>query len=134
MAADTTYYKLLYEVLDTAPSVIIRRGTTPNGVLGVVQHANGIVTIDRAADAADFAGALIRATTELHRGSAHAPDRMREVEAVRSTAARIAVHPVLSLLNRQVEPEALARSLGVDLATVLLGIQLAAVDGDLTVE
>jgi hypothetical protein len=130
MAADTlTYYELLYELLATTPSVVIRRGATTHGELGMVQHANGIVTVNRAASAPDFASTLIQATVELHRGSARAPDRTQEAAKTRALAAGIAVHPVLSLLDHNVEPEALARSLGVDVATVLLALQLAAADG-----
>lgn len=125
MAADT-YYKLLYELLGTAPSVILRRGPTPDGDIGTVQHTNKIITINESVAAPDFAGALIKATVDLHRGSALAPERLQEAERVRAEAARIAVHPVLALMHDDVDAARLARALGVDVATVLLGIRLAA--------
>jgi hypothetical protein len=128
-AAPTTYTHLLYDLLETAPAVIFRRGSTAHGELGIVQHANNIVTINRSAAPPDFASALIRATIDLHRGSNRAPDPVREAAKVREIAARIAVHPALSLLDFSVEPAQLAAALGVDLETALLGIQLAAAEG-----
>lgn len=128
MAATATYYDVLYEVLESVPSVILRRADTPPGALGIVQHANSIVTIDRAVPPPAFAGALVQATVDLHRGSNLAPDRILEAVRVREEAARIAVHPALALLDRHADPETLARALGVDVATVLLGIQLAGAD------
>lgn len=126
MAADTlTHHALLYDLLETVPAVVFRRSTTPNGELGIVQHANNIVTINRTAPPPAFASALVRATVSLHRGSTHALDPAREAVAVREIAARLVVHPVLPLLDASVEPDQLARALGVDLESVLLGIQLA---------
>jgi hypothetical protein len=126
MAADhTTYYALLHALLGAAPSLIIRRGNTPHGELGIVQHANNIVTIHQDAAPQEFAGALIRATVDLHRGSVRAPDQKGEAAKVREAAARIAVHSTLALLPETVKPDQLARALGVDIETVLLGIQLA---------
>ncbi|ANZ35328.1 hypothetical protein BBK82_03735 [Lentzea guizhouensis] len=132
MAADTTttYHSLLHRLLGTVPAVIFRRGSTPNGEVGIVQHTNNIVTISRTASAPEFASALMRATVSLHRGAAHASDPVREATTIRETAARLAVHPVLPLLDAGVEPETLARALGVDLETVLLGIRLAIADRD----
>lgn len=130
MAADTpTYPTLLYDLLGTVPAVVFRRSSTPNGELGIVQHSSNIVTIDRSAAATAFASALVRATVSLHRGSAHASDPAREACAVREAAARVTVHPVLPLLDAGVEPDRLAQALGVDLETVLLGIQLADAEG-----
>jgi hypothetical protein len=126
MPSAPTYYEALYEVLAIAPAVILRRGPTPPGDLGTVQHANKIITIDQAASASMFASALLQAVVELHRGSARAPDRRREEALVRDQAARIAVQPILSIIDPRVGPEAIAQALGVDIATVLLGLQLAA--------
>lgn len=125
-AHHTSYYALLHELLDTTPAVIIRRAETPHGDIGIVRHTSNTITIDHAATAPAFGSALIRATLSLHRGSAHAADQVREGEVVRRLSAALAVAPVHRLDGAiTLPPEQIAQAIGVDLETVLLGIQLA---------
>ncbi|MFC6090707.1 hypothetical protein [Saccharothrix lopnurensis] len=127
LAAQPGAVEMLNVMIEAAaryPGLVVQRGTTWDGGLAEADHLTGVITISPAANRAETRCALLACLLHLVQGATD--DEEADQRAVREQVARIlAPRSVLPADLDDVDVDALAGQMGVDLRTARLSIELA---------